>query len=80
MVRSLAESSVATTRDAYDHWRNVRTVRLGAGLAYYGLFAIVPLLVLAAALVGALISTDDTVAFVRDLIDGIPNIDPGAVA
>jgi membrane protein len=80
MVRSLAESSVATTRDAYDHWRNVRTVRLGAGLAYYGLFAIVPLLVLAAALVGALISPDDSVAFVRELIDGIPNIDPEAVA
>jgi membrane protein len=79
-VRDLGASSVATARDAYEHWRKVRAVRLGAGLAYYGLFAIVPLLVLAAALVGTLISSEETVAFVRGVIDGIPNIDPDAVA
>lgn len=71
---------VAVAVDSYNHWRDVRTIRLGAGLAYYALFAIVPLLVLAAALVGALISTEETVAFFRDLLDGIPNIDADAVA
>lgn len=79
-MRGLAAGSVAIAREAYDHWRNVRTVRLGAGLAYYGLFAIVPLLALAAALVGALISTEETVTFVREVIDGIPNIDAEVVA
>ncbi len=38
----------------YDQWRNDRTLRLGAGLAYYALFAIVPFLALTAALAEAL--------------------------
>ncbi len=66
--------------DAYRHWRGVRAIRLGAGLSYYALFAIVPLLVLAAALVGRLISVDETVAFVRGVIEGIPNIDADQLA
>ena len=29
--------------EAYRNWSRHRTIRLGAGLAYYGLFALVPL-------------------------------------
>lgn len=78
--RRLGERIVAMAVDSYHHWRDVRTVRLGAGLAYYGLFAIVPLLILAAAILGSLISTEETVAFVRELIEGIPNIDADPLA
>jgi membrane protein len=35
--------------DVYRQWREDRTIRLGAGLAYYGLFAIIPLLTLSIA-------------------------------
>lgn len=79
-LRSSGRHAWSIVVDSYDHWRNVRTIRLGAGLSYYALFAIVPLLVLAAALVGRLISPEETVAFVRELIDGLPNIDPDGLA
>jgi membrane protein len=36
--------------DTYGEWRDDRTIRLGAGLAYYGIFAIIPLLTLSIAL------------------------------
>lgn len=38
--------------ETYGAWRDHRTIRLGAGLAYYGLFAIVPLLSVSIALAG----------------------------
>ena len=45
---------VARSRDAivetHLEWRTDRTLRLGAGLAYYALFTIVPFLALTAAL------------------------------
>jgi membrane protein len=37
---SFAEAIMATTRE----WSEHRTIRLGAGLAYYGLFALIPVL------------------------------------
>jgi membrane protein len=36
--------------DTYALWRDDRTIRLGAGLAFYGIFAIIPLLTLSIAL------------------------------
>jgi membrane protein len=79
-LREVRDQVIAIVADSYDHWRSVRTIRLGAGIAYYALFAIVPLVVLAAALAGMLISESESVDFVRELIDGIPDIDPDAVA
>lgn len=50
---------------AYAGWRDDRCIRLGAGLAYYGLFALVPLLSLSVAIAGVIFST----AEVRDYLD-----------
>ncbi|HSF87466.1 MAG TPA: YihY/virulence factor BrkB family protein [Acidimicrobiia bacterium] len=64
----------------YDHWRATRTLRMGAGLAYYTLFAIVPLMSLAAAIVARLISNDLAEQFVTDALDGLIEGDAAAVA
>ena len=65
---------------SYEQWRSARTIRLGAGLAYYALFATVPLLTVAAALVGRLVSTQDAESFVADMLDGIVEVDADAIA
>jgi membrane protein len=45
--------------DTYAAWRRSRTIRLGAGLAYYALFAIVPLLAISLALAQFLFSQEE---------------------
>lgn len=52
--------------DAYRAWSADRAVRLGAGLAYYSLFALVPVLFLAISLAGALVGTDTAEAKVEE--------------
>lgn len=54
-ARSVADVLVMT----YEEWRDDRCVRLGAGLAYYGLFALVPVLVLAVAMADLLFTTTE---------------------
>ena len=39
-------NTVDVVRATYQNWRDARTVRLGAGIAYYALFAVVPLITL----------------------------------
>lgn len=39
----LARSTVDVLGDTYVSWRDARTMRIGAGIAYYGLFALVPI-------------------------------------
>jgi membrane protein len=51
----------------YEEWRVQRTVRLGAALAYYGLFAIVPILALTLALLSALFSGVDVEEVLNDI-------------
>lgn len=46
-------------RQTYESWRQDRTLRLGAGLAFYALFTIVPLLALTAALADLLFGSLD---------------------
>lgn len=53
-VRAWFAMSVDVIMETYEEWRQDRTLRLGAGLAYYTLFAIVPFLALTAALAGQL--------------------------
>lgn len=55
----------------YRSWRDNRTLRLGAGLAYYGLFAIVPLLTLSVALASAVFSTDQVATFLSAQIQEV---------
>lgn len=52
-------SLVALVLDTYEQWRVQRTVRLGAALAYYGLFAIVPVLSLSLGVVSMVFSGID---------------------
>jgi len=52
--------------DTYQVWRNDRTMRLGAGLAYYGLFAFIPILALAVALATVLFKRHDVQDYLSD--------------
>lgn len=54
--------------ETYVQWRDHRTVRLGAGIAYYGLFALVPLIALALAFAGLVISRDDVQSYLAEQI------------
>jgi membrane protein len=69
-MRTIREVLVNT----YWSWRAHRTVRLGAGLAYYGLFAIVPLLSISLAVAG--VALDDA-EFTEKLANSIGNIVDG---
>lgn len=65
---------------AYTHWRNTRTMRLGAGLAYYALFAVIPLLSVAAAFVAWLVSSAEAESFVAEALNGLVDADVDQVA
>jgi membrane protein len=52
--------------EAYRNWSRHRTIRLGAGLAYYGLFAVVPMVSLILYVAGTLFSSDSAQSFVSD--------------
>lgn len=66
--------------ETYEQWRAHRTVRLGAGLAYYGLFAIVPMLAVALALAGLIISKADVQSYLADQLSALFVVDAEAVA
>lgn len=67
-------------RDTYEQWRDHRTIRLGAGIAYYGLFAIVPLLALALAIAGLVISRGDVQSFLTDQLSDWLGINADEIA
>jgi membrane protein len=70
--------SLAT--ETYEHWRNHRTIRLGAGLAYYGLFALVPVLAVALAIAGSVISQADVQSYLAEQLSALLGVDADAVA
>jgi uncharacterized BrkB/YihY/UPF0761 family membrane protein len=59
----------------YQEWRNDRTIRLGAGLAYYGLFAIVPLISLSLLAAGTLFSEQDIQEFLDESLGRVLDTD-----
>jgi membrane protein len=61
--------------ETYSVWREDRTLRLGAGLAYYALFTIVPLLALTAALAEWAFGSADMEAYFADMLSGLGPID-----
>lgn len=61
-MRSLI-SLLATT---YERWRDDRTIRLGAGIAYYGIFTLIPLVTLSIALAQALFSEAQVQSFLEN--------------
>jgi membrane protein len=65
---------------AYRNWRHNRTIRLGASLAYYGLFALIPLISLCLFLAGLFFSRDDVQSFVADHLGETTEADLGDAA
>jgi membrane protein len=66
--------------ETYEQWRDHRTIRLGAGLAYYGLFALVPLLAVALAIAGSVISQADVQSYLAEQLSALLGVDADAVA
>lgn len=82
MDRTIAQGRPAfvVLSDVYAEWRNDRTMRLGAALAYYGVFAVVPLLVFSIAVTQLLISRADVQAFVSERIEQLLGVEGQDVA
>jgi membrane protein len=57
--------------DTYSLWYEQRTIRLGAGLAYYGIFAVVPLLTLSVALAQVIFSDAQVQEFLTEQFQAI---------
>ncbi len=79
-VRSAARGAWNLGLETYEQWRDHRTIRLGAGLAYYGLFAIVPMLAVALALAGLVISQGDVQSYLAEQLSTLLGVDADAVA
>ena len=60
--------TVDLVKQTHTNWRNDRTLRLGAGLAYYGMFAIVPIITLMVGVAAYFFSFQDIEIFVTDTI------------
>jgi len=69
--RSLLFQTRFVVVETYTSWRSHRTIRLGASLAYYGLFAIVPLLAISLAVAGLVISEADVEEFLASVLGNI---------
>ena len=50
----------------YREWSDHRTIRLGAGLAYYGLFALIPVLAVSLSIAGVFFARDDVQQYLTD--------------
>ena len=73
----LASLHAIATR-TYESWRADRTIRLGAGLAYYALFAIVPILAVTAALSEWLFGTEDMQVYLAERFNQLGLVDAEA--
>ncbi len=62
---------VVVGQQTYGAWRADRTMRLGAGLAYYGLFAFVPVLALSLGLAEAVFRQDDVQEYFADFLEAL---------
>jgi len=65
--------------DTYHAWRAHRTVRLGAGIAYYGLFAIVPLLGVSLSIAGVFVSEADIESYLAERLSRILDANTASV-
>lgn len=50
----------------FREWSEHRTIRLGAGLAYYGLFALIPVLAVSLSIASIFVARDDVQAYLTD--------------
>jgi membrane protein len=65
-------------RQTYASWREDRTLRLGAGLAYYALFTIVPFFALTAALAEQLFGLIDMASYLTDRLEQLGVVEADA--
>ncbi len=79
-VRRPARTAWHLGHETYEQWRNHRTIRLGAGVAYYGLFALVPMLAVALAVAGSVVSQADVQSYLADQLSALFGVDADAVA
>ena len=79
-ARGVVHSAWNLGLETYEQWRGHRTIRLGAGLAYYGLFAIVPMLAVAIVLAGLVISQADVQSYLSTQLSTLLGVDADAVA
>ena len=71
---------IATLTTTYEEWRRHRTIRLGAGIAYYGLFAIVPVLAVAISLAGVFIGQTDIEQYLADRLSALFDVESAEVS
>lgn len=76
----VASSFLDLLRRTYGEWRKHRTIRLGAGLAYYGLFALVPLLAVSLALAGVFFTKSDVQDYIAGQLGDILGADAATVS
>ncbi len=79
-LRQPVRANIGLLVETYSEWRNDRVVRLGAGLAYYALFGIIPLLTILVAVAGLLFSTDEIRNFLVQTLEGFVQGDVDALA
>lgn len=65
-LRRVAAGTADVIAETYHEWRADRTLRLGASLAYYGLFALVPLVSLAVLLASLIFSQSEVQSYVSE--------------
>lgn len=79
-VRSLVTWLRRLVGAGYAAWRDDRVIRLGAGLAYYSLFAIVPVLSVAVAVAGIVVSEADLQRYLAERLAQVFDTDADSVA
>ena len=79
-ARHVAGSFVGLLVETYGEWRRHRTIRLGAGLAYYGLFAFVPLLAVSLSLAGIFFQKADVQDYLAGQLADVLGDDAAAVS
>ncbi len=66
-LRRLTEIGVHTYRE----WSNDGTLRIGAGIAYYGIIALVPLILVAVGIAEIFFTSDDVIRYIESFIESL---------
>lgn len=66
VIRGAVASFLRVMSATYAEWLEHRTIRLGAGLAYYGLFALVPVLAVSLSIASIFFARDDVQSYLAD--------------
>ena len=78
-TRARTSRLIAVVDETYDSWRADRTIRLGAGLAYYALFGVVPFLALSIAIAGFAFSQEEVRSTVAQVLEGVLGVEETAL-